>query len=325
MTKSRTNTLFADASPKDLNAKAKELTGAAFEEMLKRMDAPHPFSYIFAQQSTPSPRPQDLSESEKSAQVSVYDQGVDDVALNPDEIVKAYNRYMEGVLDKFCDRDIKYSKLQQSKSMPSFDHLKREATEDRVTQALFNNYSRRYTTPDHQLSYLGKQEQSLPKNAITSLLQSYVFLDQFLWRVLAAVINDFRTNQLNNNISHRLEGSALFNLRKDLKGWLTAIRFDDNIQFNNGNSAFDRRVPVHIVSRDQANLAIKLFLIRRYFAVNQHQGYQNFSENIKFEALKKLVSLIDAQDEHGVGAAIKDEALHAHKSFYAPHELLFIR
>lgn len=317
MSKSQRQPFFADPVPKK---KPLVVVGDGFGETLSEY---HPFRYAFLAQPTPSEKPADASEQDKPKVKSTYELGIDTLALAPEKMPGMYYEQLDIALRLLTQLDWSQAKtdsqLRAYHNLPSYDLLYRRATHKKVVQTLRAAYGTRYEKADLQLN---KRQSS--KIKITSLLQSYIFLDEFVWITLAQIFKDLTYERIEGEI-YAWASSFEYTRKQQLERWCATCRFESDLQFSDGDSIQDQSVPVHNVSVNHANQSCKLFFMRRLVSMKKYGGFEKIADDVISKSLNTMVSLVDAEDRHGVKAGLQDEIKRAHKSFYAVHELLFIK
>lgn len=242
---------------------------------------------------------------------SIYLYGRTEAAIKPDEIQKQYYAHLQFCLKLLTDVDwsnkdndalrVVYNYL------PSYDEMYRQATKKKITDNLIGVYRERYEA-----------------RKITSLTQSFIFLDEYVWLIIVGILKDKNFERLTGNMSACMNGQEM-EFRQKIENWSRNFLFKTHVEFINRSEHHDWRIPAHLVVQTHINQSIKMYFIRRMIVLNIFGSVGFDAKSTMENALNGLISMVDSDDNYGVRAGIQDEVKMSHKSFYAPHELLFLR
>lgn len=322
MTRKTRQPLFAQSDPEHLPHH--HVKGEDSGDPYKTDNIPHPFSYVFLAQNTPSPAP-DLH-SLQSVPKSTYHEGLTKSAIEPANFLSEYYKYLHEVLLLITNRyDGWQADTNKSayEALPTYDDLYRAATTEKTTDLVLHAYQMRYRSSDANFD-----PQNTKSFEITSLVQSFLFLQEITGLILSRIRQEISFDRYEKNIRKLLNPSDYYDVRTAIEFYLTKTEFQGNVAFNSGNSPLDRLIPEHVIVESHINQALKIFFLRRLIKIEVHGDYltgkNSTNESLKINTMNHLIEYIGKTDLHGVKAGIQDEVKHAHKSHYAPHELLFI-
>lgn len=314
--------LFAQIDNGNAPKKLGETVGLG--ETYQRMGIPHPFSYVFLNQAKPSPipKPNEKTHTFKSE----YVVSRNELAVHPNDFLSLYYTYLKQVLMFISSKDERWftGKYQDRKwfydRLPSFDELYRKATEEKITDFVHQAYTDRYRSPSDNPPDLNE------KYTITSLIETMLFLEEIVSLFVSRILQEFNYEQLKKQIENFLTGVDNHALRECLESWCKEVGFlpSEHVIFNSGNGPLDERLPEHLITSQIINQSMRLYLLRHVRGSKRQKAYIDYSENIITDSISRLIKGIDECDSVGIRAGIQEEVKYAHKSYYAPHELLFI-
>lgn len=279
----------------------------------RQEDVAHPFAYTFLN-SHPINFQQQIKQIVKGDQISLFSNhmfGVKEEAISPDEILRLYFVVLKVYLKNITfvgDEIVNNPNIKASyKKLPNFDDVYRIATRKEFKESIVNLY------------------QYKCREGVSSLLQSYVFIEEMVGSVVAAVFKDVKYDDFSIKIDKFLN-----NTNKENKACVKEVKnklcFSESEELQ--HDIEERyKVEKNEIKKEHLNQNIEIQVLRKLFEFDTYLLSKDLVCADIRESFYDLMYLLGDEDEDRweLFPILREELKRSHKSFYTPNQLIFIK